>query len=41
MMVFTVGGTNGLYSINLSTGAATKLMDFNSKVHGFTIGLGF
>jgi len=39
--IFTVGGTNGLYSINLSTGAATKLMDFNSKVHGFTIGLGF
>jgi hypothetical protein len=39
--IFTVSGSNGFYSINLTTGAATKLMDFPAKVHGFTIGLGF
>lgn len=39
--IFTVGSAHGLYTINLSTGAATKLMDFPAKVHGFTVGLGF
>ena len=39
--IFTVGSVNGLYSINLTTGAATKLMDFPAKVNGFTVGLGF
>jgi hypothetical protein len=39
--IFSVGSTNGLYSINLTTGAATRLMDFPVKVNGFTIGLGF
>lgn len=39
--IFTAGGSNGLYTINLATGAATKLMNFPGKVHGFTIGLGF
>ena len=39
--IFTVGSSNGLYSINLTTGTATKLMDFPTKVDGFTIGLGF
>lgn len=39
--IFTVGSTNGLYTVNLTTGAATKLMDFPVKVNGFTIGLGF
>jgi hypothetical protein len=39
--LFTVGSSHGLYTINLNTGAATKLMDFPVKVNGFTIGLGF
>lgn len=39
--IFTVGTSNGLYTVNLTTGAATKLMDFPAKVNGFTIGLGF
>lgn len=39
--IFSVGSTNGLYTINLTTGAATKLMNFPVKVNGFTIGLGF
>lgn len=39
--IFTVGGSAGLYSVNLTTGAATKLMDFPAKAKGFTVGLGF
>jgi len=39
--VFTVGGNNALYSINLTTGTAVKLVNFSKKVRGFTIGLGF
>lgn len=39
--IFTVGSTHGLYTINLTTGAATRVMDFPAKVNGFTIGLGF
>ncbi|HXH99289.1 MAG TPA: DUF4394 domain-containing protein, partial [Sphingobacteriaceae bacterium] len=39
--ILQVGATQGLYSINLTTGAATKLNDFSKPVRGFTIGLGF
>ncbi len=39
--LFTVGGNTSIYTINLTTGAATKMMDFPNKVKGFTIGLGF
>lgn len=39
--VFTVAGNSGIYSVNLTTGAATKLVDFPKTVRGFTIGLGF
>ena len=39
--IFTVGGNNGLYSINLSTGAASLAMPFPVSVRGFAIGLGF
>ena len=39
--IFTVGGNNGLYSVNLSTGAATLAMPFPVNVKGFAIGLGF
>lgn len=39
--LLTVGGTNGLYSINLTTGAATLMATtINSNVHGFAVGLG-
>lgn len=39
--IFTVGTASGIYSIDLTTGAATKMMDFPKMVKGFTIGLGF
>jgi hypothetical protein len=39
--IFTVGGTNALYSVNLTTGAATKAMDFPKAVKGFAVGVGF
>lgn len=39
--IFTVGGNNGLYSVNLSTGAANLTMPFPVSVKGFAIGLGF
>ena len=39
--IFTVGANNGLYSVNLSTGAATLAMSFPVSVKGFAIGLGF
>jgi hypothetical protein len=39
--IFTVGATNGLYSINIGTGTATKLFDFPKNTRGFTVGLGF
>ena len=39
--LFTAGGSNGIYSIDLTTGAATKLIDFPTKARGFTVGLGF
>ncbi len=40
--LLTVGGTNGLYSVNLTTGAATLIgTTINSNVKGFAVGLGF
>lgn len=40
--LLTVGGTNGLYSVNLTTGAATLVgTTINSNVKGFAVGLGF
>ena len=39
--IFTVGGNNGLYAINLATGAASLAMPFPTSVRGFAIGLGF
>ena len=39
--LFTVGTTNGLYTINLTTGAASLAMPFPTNVRGFAIGLGF
>jgi hypothetical protein len=35
------GAMAGLYSINLSTGAAIKMSDFNGMANGFALGLGF
>lgn len=35
------GTANKIYSINLSTGAATSLVDFPKTVKGFAVGLGF
>ncbi|MFT3679509.1 MAG: DUF4394 domain-containing protein [Ferruginibacter sp.] len=37
--IFTVGGKAGLYSVDLTTGTATKKSDFAAKVKGFTVGL--
>ncbi len=39
--IFTVNGSNGVYSVNLNTGAASKAMTFPSNVKGFSLGLGF
>ena len=39
--ILKVNDSNALYSINLSTGTATKINDFPKTVKGFTIGLGF
>jgi hypothetical protein len=39
--IFTIAGNSGIYSVNLTTGAATKLVNFSASVKGFTIGLGF
>ena len=39
--ILQVNGMNGLYSIDLSSGAATKTMSFPVSVRGFAIGLGF
>ncbi len=39
--LFTVGADHGIYTIDLTTGAATKLVSFPFKATGFTIGLGF
>lgn len=39
--VLTVGSTTKLYSINITTGAATELTAFPNGVRGFAVGLGF
>lgn len=39
--IFTVGTMNGLYSIDLGTGSASKTMSFPVAVRGFAVGLGF
>lgn len=39
--ILTVGGTNGIYAINTTTGAATLITAFPNSVTGFAIGLGF
>ncbi len=39
--LFTVGTTNKIYTINLTSGAATVLADFAIKTRGMTVGLGF
>jgi hypothetical protein len=39
--IFKVGDDNSLYTINLTTGAATKVAGFAKTVKGFAIGLGF
>lgn len=39
--IFKVDNNNALYTVNLETGAATKVMDFPVTVRGFTVGLGF
>jgi hypothetical protein len=39
--VLSSGTTNKLYSINLTTGAATAIADFPVKVRGFAVGNGF
>ncbi len=39
--LFTVGSSTKLYSINISTGAATAIADFPSAAKSLAIGLGF
>ncbi len=39
--IFKAGGTQGIYTVNLTTGKATKLNDFPKAVKGFTVGFGF
>ncbi len=39
--IFTVGTANFIYSINLTTGAATQVAPFPNAVKGFAVGLGF
>jgi hypothetical protein len=39
--LLTVGGNTRIYTINLSTGAATAGVMFPQQVRGFTLGLGF
>lgn len=39
--VLTIGSTSKLYSINITTGAATELTAFPNGVRGFAVGLGF
>ncbi len=38
--LFTVSGARALYSINLTAGTATKLVDFSKPAKAFTLGLG-
>lgn len=39
--LFKVGGTTAVYTVNLTTGAATKVKDFNIPATAMTVGLGF
>ncbi|WP_443946263.1 DUF4394 domain-containing protein [Pedobacter sp. AW1-32] len=39
--LFTVGGTQRLYTVNLTTGAATALGTLSTASRGFAIGIGF
>ena len=39
--IFTVGGVQRLYLVNLTTGAATAGATFTTAARGFTLGLGF
>ena len=39
--LLTVGTATKIYSINLSTGAATAVTDFPGLTRGFAVGLGF
>ena len=39
--LFTVGGVNKIYSINLTSGQATELSTFPFAAKGFAVGLGF
>ena len=39
--LFKVGGMTAVYSINLTTGAATKVADFNISATAMAVGLGF
>ena len=39
--VFTVGSTSGVYSVNLMTGAASKVSDLNFTPISMALGLGF
>lgn len=39
--IFTVGATQRIYTVNLTTGAATQQAAFTPAVRAFTLGLGF
>ena len=39
--IFTVGSTSKVYSINLTTGAATAGIDYPNSVNAMAVGLGF
>lgn len=39
--LFKVGGMTAVYSVNLTTGAATKIKDFNISATAMSVGLGF
>jgi hypothetical protein len=39
--ILTSGATTKLYTVNLTTGAATAVGDYPNKTRGFTLGLGF
>ena len=39
--LLTVGSATKIYSINITTGAATAVVDFPGVTKGFAVGLGF
>ena len=39
--LFSVGTTTKIYTVNLTTGAATVMTDFPGLTKGFAVGLGF